>query len=667
MIRVWRVEHARCIKILTTPYDRINSMSISKDGKLLTTIGKEGQLKELLLIWDISSVEEIKILIRQVSHFNINSIKFSPYDQGLLLSCGKENIKFWRIKNDHLGGKAVVLNQYARNTNFICLDFDNPFLGDNTQGKAYVGSNTGCIFQISCTTQELEKIFQLHDSSILTIAVNDAFCVTGSSDGLIRVWPIDFQEFLIEAKHDSGVCALDIAYDGLDVVCGSLSGSIGILNIQSKIYKAILRSPPGKISHMSVHPSFRYVFTIEDEKTIRIWDIDNKSEAFMYTSNKDPPISIDAPLSNVFACGFHSGMLKVFDIDNSSVLYECKTFNLPIKKMKFTNDGNYLIAMNSQGHFSIHDSKNGYIQIKVIKIDQPANNVDLSMNNEGDYFASIGPESNCAIVWNSKTFGMKNRIPISNHFISKVTLINKNILAVILENCSVHIFSLATFEGILIKEFNNVHIEKVNQFLSTNNYKFLISGGEEGMIKIWDFRMIYKNYTSVQQFIGHSSGIKSIVCIDQKSLLITVSENDGIFFWNFLGDLTFCDSEILKEIEKFGEKFYSSNDKDKSKKSLMNKSSSMKSVSHLEKSYKLEHNDTIEKRLNLKKEKKEEKQILRMLPIDKETENKDTLDLSSHTISSSKKQNVKDLATMDYLENKLLFSSKFLPVKIEKL
>jgi WD40 repeat protein len=289
------------------------------------------------------------------------------------------------------------------------------------------------------------------------------------------------------------------------------------------------------------------------------------------------------------------------------------------------------------------------------------------MNNEGDYFASIGPESNCAIVWNSKTFGMKNRIPISNHFISKVTLINKNILAVILENCSVHIFSLATFEGILIKEFNNVHIEKVNQFLSTNNYKFLISGGEEGMIKIWDFRMIYKNYTSVQQFIGHSSGIKSIVCIDQKSLLITVSENDGIFFWNFLGDLTFCDSEILKEIEKFGEKFYSSNDKDKSKKSLMNKSSSMKSVSHLEKSYKLEHNDTIEKRLNLKKEKKEEKQILRMLPIDKETENKDTLDLSSHTISSSKKQNVKDLATMDYLENKLLFSSKFLPVKIEKL
>ena len=192
----------------------------------------------------------------------------------------------------------------------------------------------------------------------------------------------------------------------------------------------------------------------------------------------------------------------------------------------------------------------------------------------------------------------------------------------------------------------------------------MISGGEEGMIKIWDFKMLYKNYTSIQQFIGHSSGIKAIACLDQKSLLITVSENDGIFFWNFLGDLTFCDSEILKEIEKFGEKSFILTDK--SKKNSQNKSSSVKPISHLEKSYKLEHNDAIERRLNIKKEKREiEKQTLMMLPIDKEVENMEIID-KVQALSTGKKNNIKDNSSVDFLEKKLLFYPNYIPCKIEK-
>lgn len=57
------------------------------------------------------------------------SIKFSPVDNSRLVSCGKENIRFWRIKETgnkcaHLRGAAVVLNHHARNTVFTSLDFE---------------------------------------------------------------------------------------------------------------------------------------------------------------------------------------------------------------------------------------------------------------------------------------------------------------------------------------------------------------------------------------------------------------------------------------------------------------------------------------------------------------------------------------------------------------
>jgi hypothetical protein len=42
-----------------------------------------------------------------------------------MASCGKENIRSWRIKdNGSIRGKAIVLNHHARNTIFTSLDFE---------------------------------------------------------------------------------------------------------------------------------------------------------------------------------------------------------------------------------------------------------------------------------------------------------------------------------------------------------------------------------------------------------------------------------------------------------------------------------------------------------------------------------------------------------------
>ena len=37
---------------------------------------------------------------------------------------------------------------------------------------------------------------------ILSLAVHEGFCVTGSEDGVLRVWPLDFSARLMEAGQD---------------------------------------------------------------------------------------------------------------------------------------------------------------------------------------------------------------------------------------------------------------------------------------------------------------------------------------------------------------------------------------------------------------------------------------------------------------------------------
>jgi WD40 repeat protein len=671
IIRIWRTEHNRCIKMLTTPYEKIKAMSVSRDNRYLCTVGLESFNKELIILWEINDIDAIRVYIRQSSHFSINCITFSPFNFDVMVSCGRENIKFWRVKKEpkepHLGGKAVVLNQYCRNNDFLCLDFENPLLNENKKGKVFIGSSQGCVYQVSCDSMELEAVYKIQDSGILSLSVNDAFCVTGSVDGYLRVWPIDFCEFLIEAKHDSGVCSVDIAFDALDIVCGTLNGSIGLLNIQSKQYKTILRSPPHKVLLMKAHPSGQYLFTIEDDNSVRVWNIETKIEAFQFVSSKDPPTCLAAPNKNIFACGFHSGLLKVFDLENITILYECKAFNLPITNLEFIQNDNYLISMNSQGHISIHDTYNSFIQIKSIRIDDPTPFTDLSMTVDREYFATIGPEANCVLIWNSKTFGLKNRIPISGVFVQKVSLITKNLLAVVLENCTVNFYSTGTYEGLLLKDMPGIHIDRINQFLITKNFKYLLSGGEEGMIKVWDAKMIYRNYQSYQQYIGHSSGIRGMICLENKSLVITSSDNSGIFFWNFLGDLTFCETEITQEFEKLGN--LKELPKTGKKVNVPQRSTTMNTLkaNHFEKTYKTETNNlaATEKRLKINMDRLEEAgSELNMLPVladDKDV----TLDFSQSIQSGFLNSNTN--TSFDELAKKVLFTPKHIPGKFENM
>lgn len=215
-------------------------------------------------------------------------IKFSPIDNCRLVSCGKENIRFWRVRETaNIRGSAVVLNHHARNTVFTALDFEwgarstasygalNPAGRENESLKRlFVASKHGMVFQINYATEALEATYRTNESAIYTIAVNEAFCVTGSEDQYMRVWPLDFSEFFMEAAHEGTVCQVDISNDGLSIVCGTLEGSLGILDKSNLRYKSLLSSHKSTILSMDFQVPKKSIITVSSDNTIRLWDIE---------------------------------------------------------------------------------------------------------------------------------------------------------------------------------------------------------------------------------------------------------------------------------------------------------------------------------------------------------------------------------------------------------
>lgn len=78
----------------------------------------------------------------------------------------------------------------------------------------------------------------------------------------------------MEAKHEGTVCAVDISTDGLKVVCGTLYGSLGILDKSNQKYRTLLRSHTDQILNMDFHLLKKNVITVSKDKTIRLWDVE---------------------------------------------------------------------------------------------------------------------------------------------------------------------------------------------------------------------------------------------------------------------------------------------------------------------------------------------------------------------------------------------------------
>lgn len=67
----------------------------------------------------------------------------------------------------------------------------------------YASTKDGSIVQINYTKRVVESVYKLHNKAINSIYVTEGMCVTGSDDHYLRVWPLDFSDYFIEAEHES--------------------------------------------------------------------------------------------------------------------------------------------------------------------------------------------------------------------------------------------------------------------------------------------------------------------------------------------------------------------------------------------------------------------------------------------------------------------------------
>ena len=164
-----------------------------------------------------------------------------------------------------------------------------------------------------------------------------------------------------------------------------------------------------------------------------------------------------------------------------------------------------------------------------------ANEQDPSRNQR---FAVMGENGNNIIAYDTESFLIQHQVQV-NTAVKFFKFANRNTdLLVVTKDCRVRFYSLSSYEGVFMREVANCHRGMLTALDVSNNSGYMLTGGEDTLLKIWDYEAQETRSYNFQSFIGHSYTLKSCMFNPKNNKqIISVGANDGIFFWDFNGDV----------------------------------------------------------------------------------------------------------------------------------
>lgn len=261
-IRIWNVEHEKCINILKPNMDIVvTCVEWSSDGQRIAFGGLGGDLG----IWESKNNQMTKLANHSLGI--VRSIKWSPDDRVIAIGNEGNEISLWEtFKWERLKSlKSKEITGY-------CLAW--------SKDSDYIASSGNRITQIWDTrTGKVLNSFVGHNNSVFSILLINDELVSGSADRTIRFWDIKTgkQKDKLEG-HTENIYTLSCSANKRILASKAFDSSIILWDYSNRIKLGEIpeNGKGGFLPGISFHPtrdSFLATLGGKD-KIIRIWDID---------------------------------------------------------------------------------------------------------------------------------------------------------------------------------------------------------------------------------------------------------------------------------------------------------------------------------------------------------------------------------------------------------
>jgi WD40 repeat protein len=224
---------------------------------------------------------------------------------------------------------------------------------------------------------------------------------------------------------------------------------------------------------------------------------------------EDPCLRIcPHPQEGYFAAGFASGIIRIFDVYNTSIKDEMKWHERSISALEYSPDSALLVAADVGSNYCIYDAKRGYEPVKVLdrQIRSKTQNQHVSFTSDSRFFAVISDSGTHFSIYSCSSYKLMKTTFVPNSQIDKLVFSPLNELLVLCANCSLKIYRVEA-EPVLVREVPPLHRTRVHGLAFSPNVNYLATIGADSLLKIWDYEWNKEH----QVFVGHVTAGNAVV------------------------------------------------------------------------------------------------------------------------------------------------------------
>ncbi|MBX9706186.1 MAG: NACHT domain-containing protein [Gammaproteobacteria bacterium] len=274
IIVCWDWKLQRCLQQWQAHKNKIISLAISKDSKLLVSSSIDGELR----VWQVRE---------QVARMYVLSSDFTCVAlEGNRIVCGSDDktVRVWKMENENIW-QQHVLRGHMKGVTCVAVSGDRVVSGSS--------DNTVLVWQICREKTRLQRVLQGHAGTITCIVLEGDRIVSSSTDKTVRVWHVPSIELhktasssrdtrremhpqhVLKGHAESITC---VAICGERVASGSTDGELRVWQVseQVAIELRMLRGHTKGISCVAFEGD--HIVSGSEDKTVRVWQVSNKEE-----------------------------------------------------------------------------------------------------------------------------------------------------------------------------------------------------------------------------------------------------------------------------------------------------------------------------------------------------------------------------------------------------
>jgi len=523
---VWDFDNRVEIHRLSLHKVAVTGLSFSYNELYLATLG--GQDDNSLVIWNVQDGQAI--CGTPAATDTAHCVEWFRGDDTQLVTGGNLHVRVWTfdLNNKKLRHVQAQTGQIKRVTTNVLLSADDQYV--------YCGTQTGDLLQVTLdralfkkNTPTKQPFSQGITCSALLKSGEHPDILIGTGDGTIARLDGNPQGTLkVKAQCQvlGGVTSIALTADGTHFFCGTNMANIYWVDVDTLTAELRSTCHHERVNQVAFPRGYSEIFVTCSITDIRVWNAQTRQELLRIQVPNMECFCLDfMPDGRSIVSGWSDGKVRAFLPQSGKLLYVINDAHKNgVTALGVTSDSGRCVTGGMEG------------EVRVWKIGRQTQTMDASLkehrgrvwsiiiNAQDSQAVSASSDGSC-IIWDLTTKTRSLCLFESTMFKNIVYHPDESQLLTTGSDRKVAYWD--TFDGQAIRVLEASEEGEISTLSISKSGSHYVSGGEERLLKLWDYDEGVCKYIGV----GHSGSITSAKIAPDQSFIVSAGSEGAIFLW----------------------------------------------------------------------------------------------------------------------------------------